>query len=1325
MGRRSATCWAGALELEDRVDDRAGGAAVGRPGDVELLAAQQVRERPGEREIVLRVRHWEVESGHHRHLTARHGQKLCDLRQDVSERPVRGRRWDVVSLTLVTGPANAAKAGVVLGGFREALARSGSLRLPAPEPLLVVPTAADVEPYQRELAASSAVFGGEVVTFSRLLGLIARRAGYRQRRLGLRRARPRGRVRGGRGAAARAGGERRARPASRAPPAGCSPSCSARWWRRSASRPACGAWVAAEGGGRAAYAEDVAGLYAAYVRRLEALGRVDPEGYAWGALDALRADPSSWGGRPVFLYGFDDLTPTQLDAVETLVRVCDADVTLSLTYEPGRAAFAARAATVETLRPLAATVDRAAGRRRAVARPRCTTSSATCSTAARDRVAPNGAVRLLEAGGERAEAELIGAALLELVEAGAAPADIAVLVRTAEQAPLLAQTLEAYGLPVERAERVRGPRHAARRRAARLRRAPRWAAPRTTCCAGCARRARSPRPRRSTRSSAACAGRRTTAADAVALTASRRTASAPAAATASGTRTGATARWRRRSDRRGCARRLSTTPRGRRGGAAAFLDALEAELEAIWTAPHRRAAAVLDADGLRRRARRRRGALRRAASCASWPTPTRRSRAAPPMCCATLGAVEVRLGAAAAPGVLLADPLAVRARRFRAVVVCGLPGRRLPAPADARAVPRRRRPARPGARVRDRPAAARGRARPRALPLLLRGLARGGGPVPVLPRLGRGGRAAAALAVRRRRRRPVHGGPVGGPRPPAARRGDLAARAGADAAGAAPRAGGRPPRTGPRPPRWRRPDARRCSPATTARARAGWRRSPAAACAGWSSACSSRRRIDPDPEPMRRGSLAHAVLERTLRRRSRSATGSAALTPASRADAARRARRRDRRPAPHARRRDRPARACARSRSSCGRWLDHECETGPGYEPQWLEWSFGGGRAAAPERRRGHRPRRPHRRRARPARSCATTRPARASRRPTWAADGHLQAALYALAARELLGLDLAGALYQPLRGNDLRPRGAVRTGDAAAGLVANDVVDPGAWERAARRAARGGRGRRGPPARRRDRPLPGALHPARLRLPRHLPRPRRRPATAVAVMSRAFTPEQRAAIDDRAGSSLLAANAGSGKTAVMVERFVEAVLARRRRGRRDPRAHVHREGGGRAARAHPPPLHRARRARARAHRRGRGDRHHPRLLRRRAARAPVRRRAGPALRRARRGRAPGACTTPPTTARWRRGPAPRATPAVDLLAAAARRPAPDGLRRLRRAAQPRRAGAAAAGPAGRAAARPGAAAAPRWRRRRVPGGGDERQERGRGLEALEAATPC
>jgi ATP-dependent helicase/nuclease subunit A len=41
----------------------------------------------------------------------------------------------------------------------------------------------------------------------------------------------------------------------------------------------------------------------------------------------------------------------------------------------------------------------------------------------------------------------------------------------------------------------------------------------------------------------------------------------------------------------------------------------------------------------------------------------------------------------------------------------------------------------------------------------------------------------------------------------------------------------------------------------------------------------------------------------------------------------------------------------------------------------------------------------------------------------------------------------------------------------------------------------------------------------------------------------RRFTSEQRAAIADRDGPALLAAGAGSGKTAVMVERFAEAVL--------------------------------------------------------------------------------------------------------------------------------------------------------------------------------------
>src|SRR3954464_13477732 len=80
-----------------------------------------------------------------------------------------------MSLTLVKGPANAAKAGHVLERLRAVLHR---------EPLLVVPTAADVSHYGQELAASGVFFGAEVLTFEGLVGEIARVAGVTARPLG-------------------------------------------------------------------------------------------------------------------------------------------------------------------------------------------------------------------------------------------------------------------------------------------------------------------------------------------------------------------------------------------------------------------------------------------------------------------------------------------------------------------------------------------------------------------------------------------------------------------------------------------------------------------------------------------------------------------------------------------------------------------------------------------------------------------------------------------------------------------------------------------------------------------------------------------------------------------------------------------------------------------------------------------------------------------------------------------------------------------------------------------------------------------------------------
>ena len=108
----------------------------------------------------------------------------------------------------------------------------------------------------------------------------------------------------------------------------------------------------AGGGDAPAHAGELAALYSAYHRRLERLGVVDAEGLARAALDALRERPAAWGGRPVFLYGFDDLTPLQRDAVETLGAPRRRAASRSPT-SPGARRSPGRAATVELLKPLA------------------------------------------------------------------------------------------------------------------------------------------------------------------------------------------------------------------------------------------------------------------------------------------------------------------------------------------------------------------------------------------------------------------------------------------------------------------------------------------------------------------------------------------------------------------------------------------------------------------------------------------------------------------------------------------------------------------------------------------------------------------------------------------------------------------------------------------------------------------------------------------------------------------------------------------------------------------------------------------------------------
>jgi ATP-dependent helicase/DNAse subunit B len=354
-----------------------------------------------------------------------------------------------VPLTLVTGPANAAKAGEVLGGLRARL---------DDDPILVVPAFQDVEHAQRELAERGAVFGASVLRFDWLFREIARRAGHServasevQRELIVEEAVRRARLELLVESAEQPGFVRAA--ARFVAEMGRS--------RVETSRFAQALRAWADGGPRARYAEEVAAIYRGYRDGLEAAGLVDSELFAWHALDALRQAPERWRATPVFVYGFDDFDPLQLDALETIgsERLCRADVSISLPHEPGRAAFRAVASAHQNLLGLGATEkqlppvdDHYAPESRAALHH---TERRLFEDGA-DRIEAGDAISFHVAGGQRAEIELAGARLLELLRAGVAPGDMAVVLRRpGDYASLLEQVFGAYGIPFSLDRRVR------------------------------------------------------------------------------------------------------------------------------------------------------------------------------------------------------------------------------------------------------------------------------------------------------------------------------------------------------------------------------------------------------------------------------------------------------------------------------------------------------------------------------------------------------------------------------------------------------------------------------------------------------------------------------------------------------------------------------------------------------------------------------------------------------------------------------------------------------------------------------------------------------
>ena len=926
-----------------------------------------------------------------------------------------------MSLTLITGPANAAKAGAVLDRFRASLPR---------EPVLVVPTPADVEHYQRELAAEGIVVGTEVATFSWLVRGLAEATGVRPRAAG-----PVARERVVRAAVAETRLEVLGRSAA-APGFAAAAGALFAELGRSLVGPARFTRAVRDWDEAPPHAAELAALYSAYHRRLERLEAVDHEGLAKAALDALRERPAAWGGRPVFLYGFDDLTPLQRDAVETLAR--HADVCVALAYEPGRAAFAGRAATVELLKPLADRHELLEDRSEhyaAASRVALHHLERGLFEPGAGRREPNGAVRLLEAGGERAEAELVAAEILELMGSGVVPEDIAVLVRGgAAEAGVLGQVLAAYGIPVSLERRV--PLGGTRLVAGVL------AAARAALPGG-------------------------TAVDVLTwLRTPGRLADPDAADTlevhvrrAELTTAAETRRAMRRLHEAGAGlaradeaavglaaadAALDALADAATEGAEPFLHALVAEAEAIWTAPHRRAAAVLGPEAAadaRAAAGLRRAADELRALAAADPA----LAGGPAELLAALADVPVREPGAEG-AVLVADPLAIRARRFRAVFVCGLqegtfPRHPVPEPflddaargslarASGLVLPRHE-----DVLARERYLLYAAVSRPEeVLFLSFRSSDEEGDPAQPSAFVD-DVRALFTDDLWTRRGRRLLGEvtwpPAAAPTPHELRR----ARAVAEEL--------------PEPPPLGAPHTAPVLDLLAARETEAARGLETFAGCGvkWLIESVLRpERSEPDPEPMRRGSIAHAVLEQTLRRL-RDREGSARLTPASlpaaleELDAAMA----ERRAAADGAR----ARAALRELEvDLRRLLGHEAECGPGLEPRWLEWSFGregdehgplplagtgmgvtgrvdridvdaAGRALV----RDYKGR-------------------TVSAGARWARDRRLQVALYALAVRDLLGLETVGALYQPVGHRDVRARGLVRD-DVPGSYVNGDVVD-------------------------------------------------------------------------------------------------------------------------------------------------------------------------------------------------------------------------------------------------------------------------------------------
>ncbi len=310
-----------------------------------------------------------------------------------------------MALTLLAGPANAGKVALLLDRYLADLPQG---------PALIVPTGSDVERVERDLLTrAGALLGGSIGTFDDVFRRIAAGnggvrpvAGDAQRALVLRRIAAAGRLRE-LGASARFSG----------------------------FADALGTAIAELESGLLDPGDvdgDLADLYRRYLEELDRLGLWDRDLQRRYAADRLAGELEAWDGRPVYAYGFEDLTATQWRLLEAFAgRV---DVTVSLPYEPGRAVFASLERTAADLAGLAGDrIEQLPARYAAYAHPVLAHLERALFQDMPPPAPPaEGAVRFLEGAGTRATLELVADEILQLLRAGTAADQILVVCPSLE-----------------------------------------------------------------------------------------------------------------------------------------------------------------------------------------------------------------------------------------------------------------------------------------------------------------------------------------------------------------------------------------------------------------------------------------------------------------------------------------------------------------------------------------------------------------------------------------------------------------------------------------------------------------------------------------------------------------------------------------------------------------------------------------------------------------------------------------------------------------------------------------------------------------------------